>query len=345
MRIAFATAVVTLLCLGCIAQAVTIETVVVGAPGNIGDTEVMSIGGGTGYGSVGYTYAIGKYEVTAGQYTEFLNAVARTDTYGLYNTQMYTCVTPWGEFGLRIQRTGSPGSYTYNVAADWANRPVALVSFWDACRFANWLHNGQPTGLQDASTTEDGAYTLNGYTGLYGGIIGRNPGARWALPTEDEWYKAAYYKGGGANAGYWDYPTQSDTLPSNVCGDGYTDPGNHANYYGTTWALGSPYYRTRVGEFENSAGAYGTFDMGGNVEEWNESVQHPGGSPHDSRGRRGGAYWHNSTTLMSNWRLSTTPDHELQYLGFRLVAVPEPSSLLALGGGLLALGGLIRRRR
>ena len=38
-------------------------------------------------GSVGYNYNIGKYEVTAGQYTEFLNAVARTDTYGLYNTQ------------------------------------------------------------------------------------------------------------------------------------------------------------------------------------------------------------------------------------------------------------------
>ena len=29
------------------------------------------------YGSVGYAYNIGKYEVTAGQYTEFLNAVAR----------------------------------------------------------------------------------------------------------------------------------------------------------------------------------------------------------------------------------------------------------------------------
>ncbi len=38
--------------------------------------------------------------------------------------------------------------------------PVNFVSFWDGLRFANWLHNGQPTGAQGNSTTEDGAYTL-----------------------------------------------------------------------------------------------------------------------------------------------------------------------------------------
>ena len=26
-----------------------------------------------------------------------------------------------------------------------------------------------------------------------------------AKSTEDQWYKAAYYKGGSTNAGYWDY--------------------------------------------------------------------------------------------------------------------------------------------
>ena len=60
------------------AQAVVIDTVPVGNAGNAADT--------TGYGSVAYTYNIGKYEVTAGQYTAFLNAVAATDTYALYNT-------------------------------------------------------------------------------------------------------------------------------------------------------------------------------------------------------------------------------------------------------------------
>ena len=72
-------------------------------------------------------------------------------------------------------------------------------------------------------------------------------------------------------AGYWDYPTKSNTVPSNVGSDGYTDPGNHANYWNNGYTLGSPYYRTNVGEFENSASAYGTFDQGGNVWEWNEA--------------------------------------------------------------------------
>ena len=73
-------------------HAVTIDMVTVGNPGNAPDTEVMtccgSSTGTTGYGSVGYRYRIGKYEVTAGQYTEFLNAVAKADPNGLYNTEM-----------------------------------------------------------------------------------------------------------------------------------------------------------------------------------------------------------------------------------------------------------------
>jgi hypothetical protein len=38
--------------------------------------------------------------------------------------------------------------------------PVNYVSFYDALRFANWLHNGQPTGAQGNATTEGGAYTI-----------------------------------------------------------------------------------------------------------------------------------------------------------------------------------------
>ena len=84
---------------------ITLEMVTVGNPGNANDT--------TGYGGVDYVYAIGKYEVTAGQYTAFLNAVAATDTYGLYNTDMWS-----NDDGCKIQRSGSSGSYTYSVAAD-----------------------------------------------------------------------------------------------------------------------------------------------------------------------------------------------------------------------------------
>ena len=65
-----------------------------------------------------------------------------------------------------IQRTGEPGSYKYTVGDDWANRPVNHVSWGSAVRFINWLQNGQPTGAQDKSTTEDGSYSLNGATTL-----------------------------------------------------------------------------------------------------------------------------------------------------------------------------------
>src|SRR3954447_14295637 len=106
------------------AGAVNIELVPVGNPGNAPDTRYNSIS----VGSVAYAYQIGKYEVTAGQYTEFLNAVADADPNGLYNTQMGD---PGGSLGSNIQRTNSSPNFSYSVAADWANRPVNYVSFWD----------------------------------------------------------------------------------------------------------------------------------------------------------------------------------------------------------------------
>jgi hypothetical protein len=99
------------------------------------------------------------------------------------------------------------------VATDFINRPVDAVDYWVACRFVNWLSNGQPTGAEGNGTTETGTYTLNGYLGTDGRAIPRNPGSIWALTSEDEWYKAAYYKAGSTNAGYWDYPTRSNTPP------------------------------------------------------------------------------------------------------------------------------------
>ena len=70
------------------------------------------------------------------------------------------------------------------------------MSFWDACRFANWLQNGQPKGMQGAGTTETGAYTLTA-AGINNNTVVRNANWKWAVPSEDEWYKAAFYKGAG----------------------------------------------------------------------------------------------------------------------------------------------------
>ena len=88
---------------------------------------------------------------------------------------------PSGSLGANIQRTGSSPNFSYSVAADWANRPVNYVSFWDAARFANWLHNGQPTGPQGPGTTEGGAYHQRRQSG---DCLARKPGAKFFIPTE-----------------------------------------------------------------------------------------------------------------------------------------------------------------
>ena len=328
------TAALALLCLGNIAQAITIDTVAVGNAGNAADTTVM-YDGTTGYGSVAYNYNIGKYEVTAGQYTAFLNAVAGTDTYALYNTDMSNT-----GYGSGITQSGVSGGYTYSVVSDFVNRPVNYVSYWDSLRFANWLGNGQLTGAQNASTTERGAYTLDGYTSYDGRTIGRNAGATWAVTSEDEWYKAAYYKGGNTTAGYWLYPTQNDAAPGRDLAD---VSGNNANYSGHPYPIQSPYYTTLVGEFQNSDSPYGTFDQGGNVYEWNEAIVYQDAN-YAYCGLRGGTFGFYDDSLQSAARYGSYPDIEGGNVGFRVSEVPEPSSIITLLGGLVGLWGMRRRR-
>ncbi|MGE0480027.1 MAG: SUMF1/EgtB/PvdO family nonheme iron enzyme [Phycisphaerae bacterium] len=284
---------------------VVIETVLVGNPGNPADAQRDG-----SFGSVSYVYRMGKYEVTAGQYAAFLNAVAAADSYGLYNLQMWTHAE-----GCKIERSGSPGSYAYSVAPDWANRPVNFVSFGDALRFANWLHNGQPGGAQDLNTTEDGSYLLDGrWTDeQLQGVI-RKPDATWVVPSEDEWYKAAYHANDGVTGNYFNYPMGVDVGISNDLTD--PDPGAHATYFRTPndFTIGAPYYRTEVGAHENSASPYGTLDQGGNVVEWNESIPLFNG-----RGLRGGAYlW--GSDLLARWvrPIEYHSSDEFSDIGFRI---------------------------
>jgi formylglycine-generating enzyme required for sulfatase activity len=307
-----------LLAAGAVQAAITIETVPVGNAGNLADTRYQT----PGYGAVGYDFNIGKYEVTAGQYTAFLNAVAATDTYGLYNTEMART-----DVGSGIAQSGLSGNYAYSVDPAFVNRPVNYVSFWDATRFANWLHNGQG----GAGTTEYGAYTLTA-DGIANNTITRNAGAQWAITSEDEWYKAAYHdKTAGLEATYFDYPTSSNTAPGQDMADA---SGNNANYYTAPYVypIDWPYFTTLVGEFQNSDSPYGTFDQGGNVEEWNEAI-----IDGYSRGMRGGSFLYYLHAADRNF---TDPSNESYASGFRVSQVPEPATM-----GLLALGGLALLRR
>ena len=306
------------------AHAVTIDWVTVGDPGNAADT--------TGYGAVANAFRIMKFEFTNAEYTDFLNAVAATDTYSLYNANMGS--KPQGG----ITRSGASGSHTYAVKTNMGDKPVNYVSWFDAARVANWLQNGQGSG-----STETGAYTLSGAT--TGDAVAVNSGASYFLPTEDQWYKAAYYKGGSTNAGYWDYATQSDSTPTAVTagstGIGSSgSTGNFANYNSAAVWNGQTGNVTTVGS-NGGASAYGAFDMSGNLYEC--------GDAGSSRGLRGGFWNGDAFALSSSFRYPLAPSFEDFSVGFRLAspfAVPEPSTW-AMGLAGLACGGwqMYRRRR
>lgn len=280
----------------------------VGHPGNAPDV--------TGLGAVPYEYRIGSIEVSNLAYTRFLNAVAATDTYGLYDARMTW--SPTGEAG--IVRTGEPGGYVYSVPWTTDGFPVAYVNWHSAARFANWMHNGALPG----GDTESGAYALNGATS---GRVSRSAEARVWIPTENEWYKAAYfsptYRGPtliGSTAGYWRYPTQSnDVTPQTAV---YSTPEQPAVPKGGLLA--------GVG-----VSALGTYNQGGNVWEYLDA------DPGSTRWLRGGgagsgkealASYTNPTTFQYEFGSFGTnpPDHRESDIGFRLAAAPVNPTPLTL---------------
>jgi formylglycine-generating enzyme required for sulfatase activity len=303
MKIKSIFVVAMLLILTGLSEALVMDWVTVSNAGNAADD--------TGYGDVDYEYLIGKYEVTNNQYCEFLNAVAASDPHELYNTSMSS-----GYGG--ITRSGNSGSYTYSTINGRGNMPVNYVSWCDTLRFINWIHNGQGTG-----DTEDGAYDMS-----QGSNTARKAGATVWLPSEDEWYKAAYYdpdKPGGA--GYWDYATQSDTIPRAEIPPG-TDPANgSANF---AWQVNDV---IDVGSYiaKPSISAFGTFDQNGNVWEWNEMMEN------SNRGIRGGSWDDEDYTLKASYSAFIDMTLERSHVGFRVASIPEPATLLLLGVGAVLL--------
>jgi formylglycine-generating enzyme len=292
-----------------------IEMVPVGHPGNPADPEDGDgvSDGVQNFGAVPYEYQIGKYEVTLEQYTVFLNAVAATDTYSLYSANMATDQNVAG-----IQRFGSSGSFTYAVIGS-GRRPVSYVSWFDAARFCNWLHHGRPSGPQTAATTEMGAYALNGATD--GVLFFRNPGAKFWIPSEDEWYKAAFHRPqsqGGPSDHYYTYPTASDTVPGNAIGALL----NQANYrtpngfFSVTQSDSSSLtsdYLANGGAYSGSASYYGTFDQGGSLWERVDTIL-----TENLRALRGGSWTSNETHLRWYARAPIAPTGEFNDVGFRV---------------------------
>jgi formylglycine-generating enzyme required for sulfatase activity len=314
--------------------AIVVDTVSVSDVGNAPDT--------TGLGSVDYDYEIATHEVTNEEYTAFLNAVAATDTYDLYNPSMGSS----NRGG--ILRTGTSGSWVYSTKTNFDNKPVNFVSFWDAARFANWLTNGQ-----GSADTETGVYDLGGNSVPVNASVTRDTSFGfgslpevWAVASEDEWYKAAHYDGSGS---YFDYPTQSNTAPTQATASGTGDisnPGsNVANYNrGAVWNLAIGNVTTVGSAGAGSASHYGTFDQGGNVFEWNDTVVAT-----NRRGMRGGSFLFSVSNLESTFNTGGfDPIQEDEDKGFRVsnfAPIPEPSAYAAILGFLGLTLALTRRRR
>ena len=279
---------------GWIGQDLNAQSLVfVGNPGNTADTN--------GKGAVSSAYYIGKYETTISEYTTFLNYAAKTDTYDLWHGNV-----------MDIQRTGTAGNYSYTSGAN-NNTPVTWVNWLDAARYVNWMHNGANSN----SSTETGAYTLNGASS---GVFQKNGDAKYWLPTYNEWYKAAFYDAiKNSTGGYWSYATQTDAITSSMANFQSSGPSN----------VGSYIY----------ASSYGTYDQSGNVWEWL--------SPENSLDAEyiGGA-WNTTASQLSSSASGNLNNggYADGGIGFRIASVPEPSSLSLIAVSLGALA-LVRRRR
>jgi formylglycine-generating enzyme required for sulfatase activity len=176
----------------------------------------------TGYGAVSYTYQISRYEVTG------------------------------AEFGAAVAADSRIG----NSNPTTGNKPAEYVSWYEAVKYCNWLTSG------DAYL---GAYTHDGsgtFTGIDRASAISTYGIVYVLPTENEWYKAAYWRD-DVNDQWSLYANGTDTKPTwgTTAGWNYRDGTYGYAYGGITWDVGH-------GAQEQN----GTYDMMGNVWEWTEAM-------------------------------------------------------------------------
>lgn len=279
------------------ANTFTIDFVNVGNAGNPNDA---GAGGGnfsSPYGGVAYNYRMGTYEISQDMITKATNL-------GMTNV--------------------TAGAHT-------GDEPAANMQWYEAAAFVNWLN-------LDAGYHEAYALSYNGTWSMTlwdaneqagtGVDSGTNPyrhkDAFYFLPSEDEWYKAAYHQNDGVTANYWDYATGSNTAPTPAA-SGITE--DTAVYSGQA----GPTDITQAGGLSS----YGTMGQNGNVYEWSESAfDGINNDPADPRSLRGGFWTSPAGNLRSSIRGDFDPSDSGSGLGFRVASIPEPSaSLLILMAG------------
>jgi len=292
-------------------------------------------------GAVADIFKIGRYETTNAEYVAFLNAVDPTGTNpnSIYNVQMTTDSVNGGiQF---LPGNGSAGGWV--AKSGFELKAVNYVNWFSAARFVNWLAGGQRTGL-DGLADMEGGFTGSAYTlpsnQTTGAVVPRNPGATFFLPSLDEFYKAAYYN--NSDSTYWAYGTANNAMPTASTQVSDQTLLNVANFgAGTALTTGV----VAVDFYTNAQSAYGLFGAFGNVIELTDTP-----SPENSSLVMGaGGSWRMGLGNATNWNGSqiryisgSTPNDSF---GFRVAAVPEPSTMVLAGVGLAGLAGLEFRRR
>jgi len=321
-----------------------IDFVTITHPGNApwqgdGTPDDMAIG----RGGVNYEYRIGRFEVTTAQYVEFLNA-AFDRPQADWIPHLFA---PGGAgFAATPTTPTAPGGRRWSVPAGAEMMPVGATDWRSAAIYANWLHNGKSL---DRSAFLGGAYDVStfGYQQLPNGVLAftdqaqRSPGARYFIPTLDEWIKAAHWspdRFGPGQPGYFTYSNASDSpyvggLPPSMGGVGT------ANFGFDQGAFTVP-----LGAYTGVTSPWGLYDVAGGSLEWTESIRTIN---HGGRYRiKDGSY----RTSSLNYGLIDTiryfdddlPNSAPVGNGLRIAAaVPAPSPL----GGLAVVLLLMQRRR
>jgi formylglycine-generating enzyme required for sulfatase activity len=182
-----------------------------------------------------------------------------------------------------------------------ANRPVELVTWYDAVEFCNKL--SQNEGLTPVYTIT-GRAPANGYP-IYNATVTANWSANgYRLPTEAQ----------------WEYACRAGTTTAYNTGATVSD---HTGWYD----LNSGDRTHSVGE--KPANAWGLYDMHGNVMEWcwdwygyyaSDAQTDPSGAGYGTnRVMRGGSWCNFGVRLRSALRLFYAPYDRDDFVGFRLV--------------------------
>jgi formylglycine-generating enzyme required for sulfatase activity len=223
----------------------------------------------TGRGSVGYEYRIARTEVTTGQWLEFLNTFMGTPS-------IPTHLSPprvWGA-GIDPAYPGPGFRFRLRNIADAANVGAYGVTWRTAAMYVNWLHNGRSA---DPASLMSGAYDVSTFgdnpDGTFTDQPTRSPGARYWIPSLDEWLKAAHWDPNyTGNGGWWTYSNGLDIPltygpPPGFGGDG-TGQAN-AGFQLPNFR----HYDIPLGSYPNTPSIWGILDIAGSGSEWTEEIQ------------------------------------------------------------------------